>query len=223
MSGTLPPAPAPAPPPPPPPPFPAPLGPQEYAKAIIEGGVKIVETAGSSPHTFVPLFKKAGIITIREWPGRAGGTSHSLAGGCPRPTLLSRPTPPHDPRCPDKCVTIRHALSAQKLGVDIISLDGFECAGHPGEADIGNFVLQVGGPFCVLPLCSPVVHVGVRGRGGEGGGVCVRPHRSTPGLFSVCRPPPPHFLSLRATRPTLFFTLPRPCPLPPPRPRAPRC
>lgn len=44
-----------------------------------------------------------------------------------------------------KCVTMRHALSAERLGVDIISLDGFECAGHPGEADIGNFVLQAKG------------------------------------------------------------------------------
>lgn len=44
-----------------------------------------------------------------------------------------------------KCVTIRHALSAQKMGVDIISLDGFECAGHPGEGDIGNYVLQAKG------------------------------------------------------------------------------
>jgi hypothetical protein len=41
-----------------------------------------------------------------------------------------------------KCVTVRHALAAEKLGVDIVSLDGFECAGHPGEADVGNFVLQ---------------------------------------------------------------------------------
>jgi NAD(P)H-dependent flavin oxidoreductase YrpB (nitropropane dioxygenase family) len=44
-----------------------------------------------------------------------------------------------------KCVTIRHALSAQKMGVDIISLDGMECAGHPGEGDVGNFVLQAKG------------------------------------------------------------------------------
>jgi len=40
-----------------------------------------------------------------------------------------------------KCVAIRHALTAQRLGVDILSIDGFECAGHPGEDDIGNFVL----------------------------------------------------------------------------------
>ena len=44
-----------------------------------------------------------------------------------------------------KCVTIRHALSAEKLGVDIISLDGMECAGHPGEGDVGNYVLQAKG------------------------------------------------------------------------------
>lgn len=40
-----------------------------------------------------------------------------------------------------KCVAIRHALSAQRMGVDIISIDGFECAGHPGEDDVGNWVL----------------------------------------------------------------------------------
>ena len=47
--------------------------------------------------------------------------------------------------CIHKCVSIRHALKAEKLGVDIISLDGFECAGHPGEDDVGNFVLQAKG------------------------------------------------------------------------------
>jgi NADH:quinone reductase (non-electrogenic) len=55
-----------------------------------------------------------------------------------------------------KCVTIRHALSAQRMGVDIISLDGFECAGHPGEGDVGNFVLQaVGARALTTPfICS---------------------------------------------------------------------
>eukprot|EP01127_Copromyxa_protea_P013060 TRINITY_DN346_c0_g2_i1.p1 TRINITY_DN346_c0_g2~~TRINITY_DN346_c0_g2_i1.p1 ORF type:complete len:338 (-),score=99.17 TRINITY_DN346_c0_g2_i1:45-989(-) len=82
---------------------------EEYARVIIEEGVKIVETAGSNPKKWIGLFKKAGLITIH------------------------------------KCVTIRHALSAERLGVSIISLDGFECAGHPGEGDIGNFVLQAKG------------------------------------------------------------------------------
>jgi len=40
-----------------------------------------------------------------------------------------------------KCVAVRHALTAERLGVDIVSMDGFECAGHPGEEDVGNFVL----------------------------------------------------------------------------------
>lgn len=44
-----------------------------------------------------------------------------------------------------KCVTTRHAKSAEKMGADAISLDGFECAGHPGEEDIGNFILQAMG------------------------------------------------------------------------------
>jgi NAD(P)H-dependent flavin oxidoreductase YrpB (nitropropane dioxygenase family) len=40
-----------------------------------------------------------------------------------------------------KCTTIRHAQSAIKLGVDFLSIDGFECAGHVGESDITNFIL----------------------------------------------------------------------------------
>jgi NADH:quinone reductase (non-electrogenic) len=44
-----------------------------------------------------------------------------------------------------KCVTTRHAKSAEKMGADAISLDGFECGGHPGEEDIGNYVLQAMG------------------------------------------------------------------------------
>jgi NAD(P)H-dependent flavin oxidoreductase YrpB (nitropropane dioxygenase family) len=40
-----------------------------------------------------------------------------------------------------KCTTIRHAQSAVKLGVDFLSIDGFECAGHVGEHDITNFIL----------------------------------------------------------------------------------
>jgi NAD(P)H-dependent flavin oxidoreductase YrpB (nitropropane dioxygenase family) len=40
-----------------------------------------------------------------------------------------------------KCTTIRHSLSAIKMGVDFLSIDGFECGGHVGEHDIPNFVL----------------------------------------------------------------------------------
>lgn len=101
---------------------------EEYAKVIIDEGVKIVETAGSNPKKWVTMFKEAGLITIH------------------------------------KCVAIRHALSAEKLGVDIISLDGFECAGHPGEDDVGNFVLQARG-FQALKrpyVCSGGVGNGVQ-------------------------------------------------------------
>uniref|UniRef100_A0A7S3PNT6 Nitronate monooxygenase domain-containing protein n=1 Tax=Aplanochytrium stocchinoi TaxID=215587 RepID=A0A7S3PNT6_9STRA len=47
----------------------------------------------------------------------------------------------HDTMIIHKCVAVRHALTAQRMGVDMISMDGFECAGHPGEMDIGNWVL----------------------------------------------------------------------------------
>jgi NADH:quinone reductase (non-electrogenic) len=40
-----------------------------------------------------------------------------------------------------KCVAVRHALSAERNGVDVVSIDGFECAGHPGEDDIGGLIL----------------------------------------------------------------------------------
>jgi NAD(P)H-dependent flavin oxidoreductase YrpB (nitropropane dioxygenase family) len=76
-----------------------------YAQAIIDEGVKIVETAGNSPGPVITQLKKAGIIVLH------------------------------------KCTTIRHAQSAVKLGVDFLSIDGFECAGHVGESDLTNFIL----------------------------------------------------------------------------------
>jgi len=47
--------------------------------------------------------------------------------------------------CIHKCVAVRHALSAERIGVDIISLDSMECGGHPGEDDIGGIVLLAKG------------------------------------------------------------------------------
>jgi nitronate monooxygenase len=76
-----------------------------YVKAIIEGGVKIVETAGRSPEKYMPELKAAGIKVIH------------------------------------KCTSVRHALKAEKIGCDAVSVDGFECAGHPGEDDIPNMIL----------------------------------------------------------------------------------
>lgn len=77
----------------------------EYRQAIIEGGIKIVETAGYKPQEHVDHFKR------------------------------------HDVKVIHKCTAVRHALSAERMGVDAISIDGFECAGHPGEDDIPGLVL----------------------------------------------------------------------------------
>jgi NAD(P)H-dependent flavin oxidoreductase YrpB (nitropropane dioxygenase family) len=74
-------------------------------KAIIEGGVTVVETAGNNPVQVLPYLKDAGIKVIH------------------------------------KCTAVRHALKAQIIGCDAVSVDGFECGGHPGEDDIPNFIL----------------------------------------------------------------------------------
>jgi NAD(P)H-dependent flavin oxidoreductase YrpB (nitropropane dioxygenase family) len=76
-----------------------------YVRAIIEGGIGIVETAGRNPEAVLPALKAAGIKVIH------------------------------------KCTSVRHALKAQAIGCDAVSVDGFECAGHPGEDDVPNFIL----------------------------------------------------------------------------------
>ena len=76
-----------------------------YVKAIIEGGVTVVETAGRNPEQVLPALKGAGIKVIH------------------------------------KCTSVRHALKAQSIGCDAVSVDGFECGGHPGEDDIPNMIL----------------------------------------------------------------------------------
>jgi nitronate monooxygenase len=84
------------------------LTPPDYPamfQAVIDGGVKVVETAGNNPQQWLPMLKDAGIKVIH------------------------------------KCTAVRHALKAQKIGCDAVSVDGFECGGHPGEDDIPNFIL----------------------------------------------------------------------------------
>ena len=76
-----------------------------YVRAIIEGGVKAVETAGNNPAQVLPFFKDAGVKVIH------------------------------------KCTSVRHSLKAQSIGCDAVSVDGFECGGHPGEDDVPNFIL----------------------------------------------------------------------------------
>ncbi|AOH83171.1 nitronate monooxygenase [Sphingomonas panacis] len=98
----------------------------DYRRAIIESGVKIVETAGHKPHEHVEDFKANGIIVLH------------------------------------KCTAVRHALSAERMGVDVISIDGFECAGHPGEDDIPGLVL--------IPATADKVKIPIIASGGFGDG-----------------------------------------------------
>jgi nitronate monooxygenase len=76
-----------------------------YIKAILDGGVQAVETAGNNPQKWLPMLHEAGVKVIH------------------------------------KCTSVRHSLKAQAIGCDAVSVDGFECGGHPGEDDIPNFIL----------------------------------------------------------------------------------
>lgn len=96
----------------------------EYRQAIIDGGVKIVETAGYKPQEHVDHFKAHGIKVIH------------------------------------KCTAVRHALSAERMGVDAISIDGLECAGHPGEDDVGGLIL--------IPAAADKVKIPMIASGGFG-------------------------------------------------------
>jgi NADH:quinone reductase (non-electrogenic) len=98
----------------------------EYRAAIIESGIKIVETAGRAPTDHLPAFKEAGVKVIH------------------------------------KCTSVRHSVSAVRHGCDVVSIDGFECAGHPGEDDIGLIVL--------LPATVDAVDVPVIASGGMADG-----------------------------------------------------
>jgi NAD(P)H-dependent flavin oxidoreductase YrpB (nitropropane dioxygenase family) len=76
-----------------------------YVDAILNGGVKVVETAGNNPQQWLSVLQEAGVKVIH------------------------------------KCTSVRHSLKAQAIGCDAVSVDGFECGGHPGEDDIPNFIL----------------------------------------------------------------------------------
>jgi nitronate monooxygenase len=98
----------------------------EYRRAIIDSGIKIVETAGHKPQEHVDDFKAHGIKIVH------------------------------------KCTAVRHALAAERMGVDAISIDGFECAGHPGEDDIAGLVL--------IPAAADKVKIPMIASGGFGDG-----------------------------------------------------
>lgn len=93
----------------------------EYRQAIIESGIKVVETAGNNPQPHLPAFRAAGVKVIH------------------------------------KCTSVRHAVKAQAIGVDCVSIDGFECAGHPGEDDVCGMVLF---PATADKLSIPIIASG---------------------------------------------------------------
>jgi NAD(P)H-dependent flavin oxidoreductase YrpB (nitropropane dioxygenase family) len=95
-------------------------------QAVIDGGVRIVETAGNNPAKWMPMLKAAGIKVVH------------------------------------KCTSVRHALKAESIGVDALSIDGFECGGHPGEDDVPNFIL--------LPLAAQALKVPFVASGGMADG-----------------------------------------------------
>ena len=93
-----------------------------YLNAVIDSGVKIVETAGRSPEPYMERLKTAGVKVIH------------------------------------KCTAVRFARTAQRIGCDAVSIDGFECAGHPGEEDVTSLVL--------IPLTVDAIEIPVIASGG---------------------------------------------------------
>jgi NAD(P)H-dependent flavin oxidoreductase YrpB (nitropropane dioxygenase family) len=86
-------------------------------------------------------WKKASPFLRRPATTVSTSSELGLTSAGPIIKLLQTHLPDTKPYIIHKCVTVRHALSAEKMGVDCVSIDGFECAGHPGEEDIGGIVL----------------------------------------------------------------------------------
>ncbi|BDB29052.1 nitronate monooxygenase (plasmid) [Cupriavidus sp. P-10] len=93
----------------------------DWVAAIVDSGVKIVETAGNNPRPVIDAFKSAGVTVIH------------------------------------KCTSVRHAQAAERLGVDVISIDSFEAAGHIGDGDVGSMVMI---PATVRAVKIPVIASG---------------------------------------------------------------
>jgi len=86
---------------------------------------------------------------------RSGVKIVETAGRSPEPFMDAFKA--HGIKVIHKCVAVRHALKSERIGVDVVSIDGFECAGHPGEADVGGLVLF---PAAAQALKIPVVASG---------------------------------------------------------------
>lgn len=99
---------------------------EEYAHAIADSGITVVETAGRNPEPYLPILKKAGAKVIH------------------------------------KCTSVRHSIKAERIGCDAVSIDGFECAGHPGEDDIPGLIL--------IPCAADKLKIPMVASGGFGDG-----------------------------------------------------
>ena len=91
-----------------------------------------------------------------------GGIHIFETAGTPAVREIWEMIKPHGALILHKCTAVRHALSAERAGVDVISIDGFECAGHPGEDDIPGLIL--------LPAAADRVKIPILASGGFGDG-----------------------------------------------------
>lgn len=105
--------------------------------------------------TMLPTIKAPPYEEYRQVVIESGITVVETAGSDPSPHL------PHlltaGVKVIHKCTSVRHALKAQRIGVTAVSIDGFECAGHPGEDDVAGLVLI---PAAAAALDIPVLASG---------------------------------------------------------------
>ncbi|MBF6537171.1 nitronate monooxygenase [Nocardia farcinica] len=105
--------------------------------------------------TILPTIKPVPYDEYRDAIVESGITVVETAGGNPQPHLPTFKAA--GVKVIHKAVTVRHALEAQQLGVDAVSIDGFECAGHPGEDDVPGLVLI---PAAARALSIPIIASG---------------------------------------------------------------
>jgi nitronate monooxygenase len=105
--------------------------------------------------TLLPVGRAPDYPALRKVIVESGVTIVETAGHSPHEHIADLKS--HGVTIIHKCTSVRHALSAERMGADIVSIDGFECAGHPGEDDVGGIVLI---PAAVDRLSIPVLGCG---------------------------------------------------------------
>ncbi|WP_290125482.1 NAD(P)H-dependent flavin oxidoreductase [Janibacter melonis] len=105
--------------------------------------------------TILPTITPPPYAEYRDAIAESGVRVAETAGNLP--TEHVEALKPHGIKIIHKCTSVRHALKAQAVGVDAVSIDGFECAGHPGEDDVTALVLV---PLAAAALDVPLVASG---------------------------------------------------------------